>query len=283
MEQRALSRKRPFLFFFFLPSSILYNSSYNTTMRTLILSDLHLGSRHCSMELLEEVLEKVAFERLILNGDTINNVNFRKLTHRHWAFLDKVRNLARSRELVLIRGNHDHEWDYLDARSEGGVRRTEEEEAASSALPPPPSILTTGCLLPAVLGVPMREDFRLEVQGKTYLVLHGDRFDPTLNWRFVTEVAFAAYQVTTKINKKLAKWLKKKSKRWGGILETVRAQAIAHARTANLSGIITGHTHFAEDLHIDDVHYINCGSWTEVPCAYVTADAQSLTLHHVSD
>ena len=44
-------------------------------MRTLILSDIHLGNRHCNAALLNEVLDRESFDRLILNGDTLNSVN----------------------------------------------------------------------------------------------------------------------------------------------------------------------------------------------------------------
>lgn len=234
-------------------------------MRTLILSDIHLGSRHSNHELVREVLERERFDRLILNGDTIHNVNLRKLTRPHWQILERFRRIGKDHDLVLIRGNHDHEFSDPPGRS------TAE-----------PS-LDTSCVLPALLEVPMREDYKLPVNGHHYLVLHGDRFDPTMNFPVVTETAFLAYQFTTKLNKKLAKWLKKKSKKWSGLLEVVRAQSIAFARRHGHPGVITGHTHFAEDLYTDDVHYVNTGSWTESPCSYVTVHGEDLKLHHVSD
>ncbi len=232
-------------------------------MRTLILSDIHLGSRHCNHHLIAETLTREKFDRVVLNGDTIHNVNFRKFIKPHWDLLDRFRKLSRQRELVLIRGNHDHEIDYFAA--------------------PRSDSLSTGNVLPALLETPMLEDYRLEVGGESYLVLHGDRFDPTMRYPMVTEVAFLAYQFTTKLNKKFAKWLKKKSKRWGGILELVRSQSIHFAQKQNIPGVITGHTHFAEDARIDDIHYLNTGSWTESPCAYVTLDKCGFELHHVSD
>lgn len=91
------------------------------------------------------------------------------------------------------------------------------------------------------------------------------------------------YQLTTKLNKKLAEWLKKKSKRWGGVLEFVRDQAVALARAEGIAGIITGHTHFAEDSIVNGVHYVNTGCWTEYPCAYVTVNGAGLTLHQMAD
>ena len=176
--------------------------------------------------------------------------------------------MGKSREVILIRGNHDHECDHQAGH---------DCNTASS-------LTVTAHVLPAILEeVPMIDEYRLPVLGKEYLVLHGDRFDPTLNYRMVTEVAFFAYQFTTKLSHKLAKWLKKKSKKWGSILELVRAQSIAYTRELGLTGVITGHTHFAEDTRVDEIHYVNTGSWTETPCAYVTVDPKGLMLHHVSD
>jgi UDP-2,3-diacylglucosamine pyrophosphatase LpxH len=232
-------------------------------MRTLIFSDIHLGCRHCNYNLVNEVLDNEPFDRLILNGDTLHNVNLRKLTRPHWRLLERFRHLGRDKELVLIRGNHDHEFDHHPDRDQTG--------------------LDTCGVLPALLEVPMHENYKLRVNGHEYIVLHGDRFDPTMNHPIVTDVAFLAYQFTTKLNKKLAKWLKKKSKKWGGILELVRGQSIAFARREGFPGVITGHTHFAEDIIMDDIHYLNTGSWTESPCAYVSANDKELMLHHVTD
>jgi UDP-2,3-diacylglucosamine pyrophosphatase LpxH len=242
----------------------LTGMGYVMSMRTLILSDLHLGSRHTNVSLINETLDCERFDRLILNGDTINNLNFRKLNTRHWGLLERFRKIGKERDLVLIRGNHDHDWDHRPGTPLNGT-------------------LGTGHVLPALLEVPMREDYRLEIGGRAYAVLHGDRFDPTLNYPMLTDVAVFCYQFTTKLNKKLAKWLKKKSKRLGGLLEFIRGQSVAYAKQESLEGVITGHTHFAEDIIMDDIHYLNTGSWTENPCAYVTITNGSATLHHMAE
>ena len=232
-------------------------------MKTLILSDIHLGCRHTNVALLMDVLDRQPFDRLILNGDTIHNLNFRKMSPRHWALLDRLRQIGKSRELILVRGNHDHGADYLPGQPLTG--------------------LSSANILPALLGVPMVEDYQFQVNGHEYLVMHGDRFDPTMAYPAVTEVAYLCYQFTSQINKKLAKWIKKKSKKWGGLLEVIRQNSIAHAQRVNTPGIITGHTHFAEDLHQSEIHYVNSGSWTENTCAYLLADPHSITLHQLSD
>jgi len=229
-------------------------------MRTLILSDLHLGSKNSHTHRLLETLTREPCDRLILNGDTINSLNLRKFKDRHWRVLDRLREMAKSRELVLIRGNHDYD--------------------ANTAC--------NGCfgthqVLPTLLGVPMVEEYKLEVGPRSYLVLHGDRFDPTLNYTLVSEMAGWCYEVSQKLNKKLAKWLKKKSKRWTGVLEWVRSRSVEHARNLGYEGIVTGHTHFADDLHIDGMHYVNSGCWTEPPCAYLVADDTQISLCEVND
>lgn len=237
----------------------------STDMRTLILSDIHLGNRHCSNALLNEVLDREKFDRLILNGDTVQNVNLRKLAPHDWKLLERLRKFGKEREVILIRGNHDHESDY--------------NPKLNGENPP----LGTHTVLPGLLEMPMREEYLLEVGSRKYTLMHGDQFDPTLSYPMLTDVAVFCYQLTTKINKKLAKWLKKKSKRWSGVLRFVREQSIALARKRNVDGIITGHTHFCEDSHDGDTHYVNTGCWTEYPCSYVTVNEEQITLHSLAD
>ncbi len=250
-------------------------SELQIVMRTLILSDIHLGSRHTNTTLLNEVLDREPFERLILNGDTLHSVNLRKLNGAHWALLDRFRKISRDRELVLIRGNHDHDGDHIPYYNRNGSANGK----ANTNGDVHPTICTVN-VLPGILDVSMHEDYQLDAGGQPYLVLHGDRFDPTLNSPVLTEVACFCYQLTTRVNKKLAKWLKKKSKRWSGVLGFVRGQAVAHAQKEGVAGVITGHTHFAEDSMIDEVRYLNTGCWTEYPFSYVAVDGAEITLKH---
>ena len=250
-------------------------------MRTLIISDIHLGSRHTNVTLLNEMLDREPFDRLILNGDTIHSVNLRKLNGAHWALLNRFRKLARSRELILIRGNHDHEADHVPYHlaNTNGANGTATSNGNGAA----EHDIGTVSVLPGLLEVPMREDYRLDVDGEPYLVLHGDRFDPTLNYPMVTEAACVCYQLTTRVNKKLAKWLKKKSKRWSGVLQFVRGQSVLHGQSEGVRGVITGHTHFAEDSQVDQIHYLNTGCWTEYPYSYIAIDGGKVSLNHPAE
>jgi len=224
-------------------------------MTTLIVSDIHLGSRNSQAAALSRMLGHAPFDRLILNGDTINNLNLKKLKPNHWRLLDQLRDIAQRRELILIRGNHDG--------APGGEK-------------------TFGPLdvLASLLTVPLREEYPLEIAGRRYLVLHGDRFDPTLSWPALTDAADWCYHGVQKLNKKAAKWLKRRVKKLGGVVAFVRNRSVEHARKLGCDGIITGHTHFCDDEWIEGIHYLNTGCWVDSPCSYVVAAGTQVCLHH---
>jgi UDP-2,3-diacylglucosamine pyrophosphatase LpxH len=253
-------------------------------MRTLILSDVHLGSKHSQVQRLRSLLDHESFDRLILNGDTLHSLNLRKLDDDHWDLLTRFRDLARQRELVLIRGNHDHDWlaerDRLRPLA-AGVNGTGAAPAAGA------DALTPGFrpldVLPALLGVPFQEEYRLEVDGKPYLVTHGDRFDPSLNTSLTVTMAGWCYQMSRKLNKKLARWLKKGTARWSRVLAHIRQQAAAHAHRQDCAGVLLGHTHHADDAQVEGVHYVNSGCWTESPLGYVTVAGGRLELHQIHE
>ncbi len=239
-------------------------------MRTLILSDIHLGSRNCQAAQLAAFLDSQSFDRIVLNGDTINSVNLKKFNPAHWAILNRFKKLARSRELILVRGNHDHDYDHVPAHVL--------DNGHSNGF-----AMGSHLILPSLLEVPMIEEYMLKIGGQKYLITHGDRFDPSLCFPIVTEMADWCYRVSQKVNKKLAKWLKKKSKRWGGLLEYIRLQSVAYARSRGVDGIIMGHTHFADDVHLEGIHYLNSGTWTELPSTYVMVEDDDIQLGHVQD
>ena len=75
----------------------------------VLLSDLHLCADSCQVEQLQEFIEILpSTRRLILNGDVLENTEFR-LTKLHWRVLSQLRKLADQLELVWVRGNHDYD------------------------------------------------------------------------------------------------------------------------------------------------------------------------------
>ena len=222
-------------------------------MTALIISDLHLGCRNSQVGPLCQILD-THFDRLILNGDVINGLNLKKLKLKHWRVVDRLRNLACKREVVLIRGNHD-------AKFAG------KQESFGPA-----------DVLGSLLGVPLQEDLRLTVGDRHYLVMHGDRFDPTVNWPVITDAADVCYRTVQGVNQKAAKWLKRGVKQLGGAIEFVTQRAVEYARKQGCHGIITGHTHFADDRWVGGIHYLNGGSWVDWPCTYVEVNGADIEL-----
>lgn len=223
-------------------------------MLTLILSDLHLGSRNCQAAALSRLLQ-TRFDRLILNGDVVNSLNLKKIKPKHWEVVSQLRDLARKRELILIRGNHD--GDAHDDLAFG-----------------PPQVLAT------LLGTELHEEYSVQVDGRRYLVLHGDRFDPTLNWPIITDTADWCYQTTQKFNRKAARWLKHRAKKLGGVVPIVKRRSVLYARDLGYEGVVAGHTHFCADEWIEGMHYLNSGCWVDNPCTYLSLQDDQIRLCH---
>jgi UDP-2,3-diacylglucosamine pyrophosphatase LpxH len=211
-------------------------------MTTILVSDIHLGARNNRTDLLAELLRS-EYDHLILNGDTIDRLDFRRFRSDDWRIVEQLRTIARERELILIRGNHDgvaqgREFGPLDALSH-------------------------------LLDAEWYEEYELQVGADRYLVLHGDQFDRTLNLTWIGDAADWLYQQTQRGSKPLAHFLKGRIKHWGGVVDCVRFGAVREARVRGYTGVITGHTHFCHDEIIDGIHYLNTGCWVDWPCSYV--------------
>ena len=226
-------------------------------MTTIIISDIHLGARNNRTDLLADLL-KQDFDRLILNGDTLDSLDFRKFRSGDWRVFDQLRKIALEKELVLIRGNHDAKG--CDADGFG-----------------PQNVLAD------LLGTELLEDYELWVGGDRYLVLHGDRFDRTMNLTWVGDAADWFYRQTQRGSKMVAHALKASVKQFGGVVTSVQGGAVGHAREHNYTGIITGHTHFWHDEWVDGIHFLNTGCWVDWPCSYVLVRGGDIRLLHWTD
>jgi UDP-2,3-diacylglucosamine pyrophosphatase LpxH len=223
-------------------------------MITILISDLHLGARNSRTDLLTSLLD-TDFDRLILNGDTVDSVNFRRFRRCEWRIVEQLRSIARQRELVLVRGNHD-------GRADG-----------DSGFGPVDA-------LAELLDTPWHEEYRIQVGSERYLVMHGDQFDRTLNLSWVGDAADWFYRQTQRGSRHVARFLKGRVKQWGRVVEFVQEGAVRKAREMGCSGVITGHTHFAHEGFIDGIHFLNTGCWVDSPCSYVLIQGGSARLMH---
>ena len=219
----------------------------------VILSDLHLGSDNCQAKsichLLERIVEgELLTERLILNGDMFDSIDFRRLNKNHWKVLSYIRKLSDHVETIWLCGNHDGSAEVVSH----------------------------------LLGVAVMDEYELESGSERILILHGHTFDDFLdNHPFMTWVADCVYGFLQWIDRThhFAKLAKHGSKTFVRCAAKIEEGAIEAARRKGCTSVCCGHTH-APMAHTEQaISYFNSGSWTELPCTYLTVDDGTILLN----
>jgi predicted phosphodiesterase len=78
-------------------------------MRTLIISDTHIGDIRFHNEFLAEVLKKKKFDRLVLNGDFVDLWLSSLEQIKNDPLFKLVQEVAKKKEVIWILGNHDND------------------------------------------------------------------------------------------------------------------------------------------------------------------------------
>jgi UDP-2,3-diacylglucosamine pyrophosphatase LpxH len=223
----------------------------STRYRTIWLSDTHLGTRGCQARALLDFLEAHECDYLYLVGDIIDFWALRRAprwTQLHSDVIRTVLTKARSGTVVtLVPGNHD---EYL--------RRFCDLQLGN--------IMVT------------REAIHRTVDGRLFLVLHGDQFDGiTRCHRWLALTGDVGYDVLLAINRWVNRWrrllrlpywslsayVKGKVKQAVNFI-TAFESALAHeAHRRSLHGVVCGHIHRAEIREIEGILYCNTGDWVE--------------------
>lgn len=220
-------------------------------VRTVILSDIHLGTPHSKAEEATRFLKHVRCDRLILNGDIIDGWRLRRgdpWTKAHTKFVRRVLTMIQKRdtEVVYLRGNHD---DFI------------------------------GRLLPMQFEhLRLVEDHILETASGRYLVLHGDVFDGVVeNMVFLAHLGDMGYALLLRLNRAYNWFRRLRGKEYFSLSQAIKArvkqavsfignfedQVTALARERGCVGVICGHIHTPADKMIGDIHYLNSGDWVE--------------------
>jgi UDP-2,3-diacylglucosamine pyrophosphatase LpxH len=201
----------------------------------IVVSDLHLGAQNSRSEDFLRFLDTIETGHLIVAGDLFEDPWLRGLDRFDVRVLQALREFERVEWLC---GNHDPPADWFAA----------------------------------VFGVDARNETVVDVAGRPYLVCHGHQPDTALDLPpVILKTADLIYHTCQWLDRshRLARQLKRRSKRFTKSLERIRCWALAEATARSFAGVILGHTHSAEDVRLDDVHYLNCGCWTERPCGFV--------------
>ena len=242
--------------------------------RTIVLSDLHLGTSGCKAKEVTEFLKQYRCERLILNGDIIDGWQLKKYGNwkkKHTAFFRVVLKMMDKHDtrVIYLRGNHD---DFLDQ------------------------------ILPLVIGkqFQIRRDYILKSGEKRFYVTHGDVFDSiTTNMKWLAHLGDLGYTFLLWLNKNYNKY-----REWRGLPYYSLSQQVKQAvklavnyvtdfeeklaelaKAKNCDGIICGHIHQPAIREIDGILYLNSGDWVETMSALVEdfEGNWSLVYYSVSD
>lgn len=227
--------------------------------KSIFVSDFHLGSKGCQAELLSDFLKKHSCDNLFLVGDITDGWKLRQKiywpeTHsrviRH--IIDKQKN---GTKLFYIPGNHDEfVRDWLD------INIAEE------------SITLTN------------EYYYEAVNGKRYLVTHGDMFDGVnrmakwLSYLGDTAYSFLLWsnQYVNAVRRKfgfqywsLSSYLKHNVKKAVNFIFDFENNVVRYCRSKDCDGIICGHIHSPAMKVIYDIEYMNTGDFVESCTALV--------------
>jgi UDP-2,3-diacylglucosamine pyrophosphatase LpxH len=226
-------------------------------VRTVWISDIHLGTPGCQAEALLEFLRSVDCETLYLVGDIIDGWQLRRSWYWPQAHNDVVQKLLRKARkgtrVVFVPGNHDEFARRYVEHNFGGVDVVED------------------CI-------------HVTASGQRLWITHGDLFDGVIQCaRWLAYAGDIAYEFTLKINRylnlmrgrlglpywSLSKFLKLKVKRAVSYVSDFESAVAREARRRGVDGVVCGHIHHAEMRHIDGILYCNDGDWVESLTALV--------------
>lgn len=217
---------------------------------TLIISDLHLGSKVSRSKRATTFLKNFQFKKLILLGDMFEDLNFGHLKESDWKFLSAIGEISKTHKVIWVEGNHDQGIVHIFAN---------------------------------LTNARVRKAYQWKYQGKKYLAMHGHQFDNFLiNNEFLGFVANQAYNILQLIDfkdKRLSRFVKGKSKGWLRLSKKVAQRALLYAKLKGVDYIICGHTHKTLKKRSGETRYYNCGCWTDVPSGYITIDKDVIKIN----
>jgi UDP-2,3-diacylglucosamine pyrophosphatase LpxH len=231
-------------------------------VRTLFLSDIHLGFKRSRARELAGFLRDIDADTIVLAGDIVDHLNLQRRFFWNAEHTQVVRALLAKRRagarLIYISGNHDSNLSILAELLAGQVEVH-------------------------------REWVHQTAQGKRLLVVHGDQFDADMTHSCPGWLAWlgnALYDFTVMLNDRvndvrrvigrpywpLAERLKLAIGKSAQYIERYEDTAIRHAVALGYDGILCGHIHRANLRQARGVLYCNTGDWVET-CSAVIENA----------
>ncbi len=235
--------------------------------KTIVVSDIHLGSKFSKVNEVIDFLNHNSCETLILNGDIIDGWAImrgmrKKWLKRHTDFARLIIELQEKTKIYYLRGNHD---DFINR------------------------------LFPLKLAnISLVDNLVYKSNGKSYYVFHGDVFDNvTTGFKWMAKLGDIAYNILLRINQIYNKMRTRQGLEYRSISSSIKQsvkkmvskhshfekQVAEMARKNNCEGAICGHIHRPEISQMNDILYLNSGDWVESLSALIEDYEGNWQLH----
>jgi len=223
-------------------------------------SDVHLGTKDCKAEQLNNFLKHNTCDTLYLVGDIIDgwkvNQNRLRWKQSHTNVVRRVLGHAkRGTRVVYVAGNHD---EFLRPMIPLGISFGQIEIHNQTE--------------------------HIGIDGRHYLVVHGDLFDGITRLApWLSMLGDRSYDFILRVNTRLnwllhklgfryfslSLFLKHRVKRAVDFIFKFEQNLAGYCKKRGFDGVICGHIHHAEIKEIDGVIYMNDGDWVESMTALV--------------
>ena len=241
-------------------------------VKTLFISDVHLGTKKCQADKLLEVFRTVEFENLIIVGDFIDLTSLKRKFYwkeEHSTVIQKILRMSRKgTKIKYIIGNHDY---YLRGLVKENNINIGDIELCDYT-------------------------YYQTLKGEMIYICHGDQFDgfvrlhPFLymlgDWAY--ELSFKINSVYNKIRKifglqywSLSKFLKSRVKDAISFINDFKTLAFKKIEEMECDSIMIGHIHTPAIEKIENKNYYNTGDFCE-SCSYMIETLEGdIELHYI--
>lgn len=214
-------------------------------IRSLFISDCHLGSEYCNHENLLKLLSETECGYLYIVGDFIDGWVLRrkfKWNNNYNTILQKILRMSRKgTQVYYIWGNHD---DFIEPFNE----------------------IHFGDRIQI-----LRETYHITLKNEKILIIHGDQFDGIVTKnKWIQHIGSIIYDYSLAVNKlfrifkfSFSNFLKQKAKEAVKYISSYEETVVNYCKTNGYNSILCGHIHKPEINTIDGIKYYNTGDWVE--------------------
>jgi UDP-2,3-diacylglucosamine pyrophosphatase LpxH len=240
-------------------------------VRTIWISDTHLGTKGSKAEYLLDFLKSHECETLYLVGDIIDGWQMKKAAYwpqTHSNVIRRILTLAkRGTRVVYVTGNHDEFLRKYSRNDFGNIHLVDRAEYETR-------------------------------DGRRLLILHGDQYDVIVRYhKWIALLGDVSYRLLLILNRwynqarsrlgygywSLSSYIKQRVKKAVNFISDFEKALAAECKRKGYDGVVCGHIHHAEVRMIDGITYHNCGDWVESCTALVETHTGAIELIHWND